>query len=229
MAKKTTKTEKNIQAVEEALSKSERFIVENQKPITYILVALIALVLIYFGFHRFYIQPKEQRAQKDMFMAEKYFGQDSLNLALNGDGINPGFLDVARRNSFTKSAGLANYYAGAIYMKQGEFDEAIKHFKKFKSKDELLKPMALGAIGDAYVELDNNSKAISYYLKAAKSSKNEFTTPVFLLKAGWTYELMGDYKNAIGIYKKIRKEWPTSNEARDLEKNISRAEGLLKK
>jgi hypothetical protein len=48
MAKKTTKTEKNIQAVEEALSKSERFIVENQKPITYILVALIALVLISF-------------------------------------------------------------------------------------------------------------------------------------------------------------------------------------
>ena len=229
MAKNSKKAEENIQAVEQALGKSERFIEENQKPITIILIVLVAIVLGYFGFQRYYIQPKEEKAQKDMFMAEKYFGQDSLKLALNGDGINPGFLDIARRYKFTKSAGLANYYAGAIYMKQGEFSQAIDHFKKFKSKDQLLMPMALGATGDAYVELGNNSKAVSYYLKAAKAGKNEFTAPVFLLKAGWAYELMSDYKNAIDVYKRIREEFPTSNEARELEKYIARAEGMLKK
>jgi tetratricopeptide (TPR) repeat protein len=229
MAKKSTKTEDNIQAVEEALSKSERFIEENQKPITIILVVLVLIVLGYFGFQRFYVQPNEQRAQTDMFMAEKYFSQENWDLALNGDGINPGFLEIASDYKFTKSASLANYYAGTIYMKKGEFDNAIAHFEKFKTSDKLLKPMALGAIGDAYVELGNKDKAVSHYLKAAKASKNEFTAPVFLMKAGWTYELMSDYAKAIDVYKQIRKEFPQSNEARELEKYIARAEGLLKK
>lgn len=229
MAKKSTQTEENIQAVEQALGKSERFIEENQKPITIILVVLVAIVLGYFGFQRFYIQPKEEKAQIEMFMAEKYFGQDSLNLALNGDGINPGFLQIIENYKFTKSASLANYYVGVIYMKKGEFQNAIDHFKKYKTNDKLLKPMALGATGDAYVELGDNSQAVSFYLKAAKASKNEFTTPVFLMKAGWTYELLSDYQKAIDVYKEIRKEFPQSNEARELEKYIARAEGLLKK
>ncbi|MBE0639211.1 MAG: tetratricopeptide repeat protein [Bacteroidales bacterium] len=229
MAKKSTKAEENIQAVEEALGKSERFIEENQKPITIILVVLVAIVLGYFGFQRFYIQPKEEKAQIEMFTAEKYFGQDSLNLALNGDGINPGFLDISKKYKFTKSASLANYYAGVIYMKKGEFQNAIDHFKKYKTRDKLVKPMALGAIGDAYVELGNNKEAVDYYLKAAKASKNEFSAPVFLMKAGWTYELLSDYKKAIEVYKEIRKDYPQSTEARELEKYIARAEGLLNK
>ncbi|NCC73303.1 MAG: tetratricopeptide repeat protein [Sphingobacteriia bacterium] len=229
MAKKSTKAEENIQAVEEALGKSERFIEENQKPITIILLVIVALVLGYFGFQRFYVQPKEKSAQADMFMAEKYFAQDSLDLALNGDGINSGFLDIASDYKFTKSASLANYYAGAIYMKKGDFENAIDHLKKYKSKDDVLRPMALGAIGDAYVELGNNSKAISYYLKAADISNNELSSPVFMMKAGWTYELMEEYQKAIDIYNEIRTTFPQSQEARELEKYIARAEGLLKK
>lgn len=229
MVKKSTKAEDNIQAVEEALSKSERFIEDNQKPITIILVVLVAIVLGYFGFQRIYIQPKEQKAQTDMFMAEKYFSQENWDFALNGDGVNPGFLEIASDYKFTRSASLAHYYAGTIYMKKGEFENAISHFEKFKTSDNLLKPMALGAIGDAYVELGNKDKAISNYLKAAKASKNEFTAPVFMMKAGWTYELMSEYAKAIDVYKQIRKEFPQSNEARELEKYIARAEGLLKK
>ncbi|HPE33800.1 MAG TPA: tetratricopeptide repeat protein [Bacteroidales bacterium] len=229
MAKKSTKAEENIQAVEEALGKSERFIEENQKPITIILLVIVALVLGYFGFQRFYVQPKEKSAQADMFMAEKYFAQDSLDLALNGDGINSGFLDIASDYKFTKSASLANYYAGAIYMKKGDYENAIDHLKKYKSKDDILRPMALGAIGDAYVELGNNNKAISYYLKAADISNNELSSPVFMMKAGWTYELMEEYQKAIDIYNKIRTTFPQSQEARELEKYIARAEGLLKK
>lgn len=229
MAKKTTKAEENIQSIEEALGKTEQFIEENQRIILIVLGVIVGLVLIYFAYQRFYIQPRESRAQKEMFMAEKYFGQDSLNLALNGDGINAGFLDIARRYRFTKSAGLANYYIGTIYMKQGNYNAAISHFKKFRAKDPLVRPMALGAIGDAYLELGQKSKAVKYYMKAANSSKNEFTTPLFLLKAGWTYEILKDYKNAVKVYKRIQKEFPASNEAREIEKYIARAEGFLKK
>jgi hypothetical protein len=56
-----------------------------------------------------------------MFQAVRYFESDSLNLALNGDGNNLGFLQIVEDYSGTKAGNLANYYAGVIYLKQGNF------------------------------------------------------------------------------------------------------------
>ncbi|MCD4680788.1 MAG: tetratricopeptide repeat protein, partial [Bacteroidales bacterium] len=72
MAKKVDQTEDRIQIVEEALSKTEKFIENNQKVISIVIGAIIVIVLGYFGFNKFYIEPLEKEAQAQMFMAEKY-------------------------------------------------------------------------------------------------------------------------------------------------------------
>jgi len=229
MAKKTTKAEENIHAVEEALSKTERFIEDNQKTILSAIGIIVLAILVYFGFQRFYIVPKEKKAQEAIFMAEKYFEMDSLNLALNGDGINPGFLDVIDDFGFTKTSKLAHFYSGVIYMNKGDYETAIDHLKDFDGSDRLVAPMALGALGDCNMELNKPEKAADYYLEAAEKGNNEFSSPMFLMKAGWTYEVMGDFKNAIKIYKEIKEKYPTSNEGREMDKYIAKAEGLLQK
>lgn len=228
MAKQTTKAEENIQAVEEALSKTERFIEDNQKPIITIIGILVVLILGIFATQRYYLKPKEANAQSQIFMAEQYFGQDSLNLALNGDGINPGFLDIIDDYKWTKTANLARYYAGISYLRLGEYNAAIEHLNKFGGDDILLQPLAYGAIGDAYLELGEQKKAVDHYMKAADHNKNELTTPAFLMKAGWTYEMLGEYKNAVNVYKRIKKEYPTSQEGREIDKNIAYAQGRMK-
>jgi len=225
MAKKTDHTEEKIMAVEEALSKSEVFIEKNQKLLTIILGSIAVIVLAYFGFQRFYLMPQEKEAQSQMFMAEKYFEQDSLKLALNGDGNYLGFLQIIEDYSMTKSANLAHYYAGIIYLKDGKFQEAIDHLEKFDIKDELVSPMAKGAIGDAYMELGKVDKAAEFYLKAADLRKNEFTTPVFLQKAAWASETLGKKDEALKYYDRIRIEYPRSAEARDVDKYIARLKG----
>lgn len=225
MAKKTNNTEEKIMAVEEALSKSEVFIEKNQKLLTIILGAIALLVLAYFGFQRFYLIPREKEAQSQMFMAEKYFEQDSLKLALNGDGMYPGFLQIIDDYSMTKSAKLAHYYTGIILLNDGKFQEAIDHLEKFSIKDELVAPMAKGAIGDAYMELGKADKAAEYYLKAADLRINDFTTPVFLQKAAWAFEDLGKKEDALKAYDRIRLEFPRSTEARDVDKYISRLKG----
>jgi len=227
MAKKQDKTEGGIVAVEEALSKTERFIEKNQKLLTIIIGGIVIVVLIFFGFKRFYMAPQEKEAKEQMFMAERYFEIDSLNLALNGDGMYPGFLDIIDDYGMTKGANLSKYYAGVCYLKTGNYEEAIDHLKSFKAKDQILGPMAKGAIGDAYMELNQTAKAAGYYLEAADLKDNEFTTPLFLMKAGWTYEILKDYKKALEIYERIKFKYPTSTEARDIDKYIARAKGLL--
>lgn len=171
MAKKTDKTEERIVAVEEAFSKTEQFIEKNQKIILIVVGAIIVVVLGYFGFKRIYLAPREKEAQSQMFMAEKYFETDSLTKALKGDGNYLGFLDIIDQYKFTRSANLSHYYAGICYLKKGEFQNAIDQLNKFSSGDELVGPMAIGAIGDAYMELNNTDKAIDYYLKAANKKR----------------------------------------------------------
>lgn len=225
MAKKSDNTEEKIIAVEEALSKTEIFIENNQKILITILGAIALLVLGYFGFQRFILMPREKEAQSQMFMAEKYFEQDSLRLALNGDGQYPGFLQIIDDYGMTKSAKLAHYYSGIIYLNQGNFQEAIDHLKKFKNDDSMLAPMAIGAIGDAYMELGRQEDAANQYMKAAKTFKNDFTTPAFLQKAAWAYEDAGKKDKSIEALEKIKTEYPRSAEARDVDKYIARLKG----
>jgi len=227
MAKKTDTTEEKIQAVENALGRTELFIEKHQKIIMIALAAIIVIILGFFGFKKLYLQPKEKEAQTQMFMAEKYFGMDSLKQALNGDGNYLGFLAIIDEYGITKSANLAHYYAGICYLKQGQFEKAIEYLEKFKSNEMFVGPMAVGAIGDANMELGRTDKALEYYLKAADKNKNDLTSPLFLLKAGWTYEIKNQFDKALELYKKIKTQFPKSAQSRDIDRYIAHAEGML--
>lgn len=223
------KTEGTIHAVEEAFGKTEQFIEKNQTIILIVVGVLIVLVLGFFGFRKYYLQPRETEAQGQMFMAEKYFEMDSLNKGLNGDGNYLGFLAIIDQYSMTKSANLAKYYAGISYLKLGQFEKAIEYLEKFKTKDLVIAPMAKGGIGDAYLELNQPEKAIRYYLEAAEDFKNEFTSPLFYMKTAQVYEIQKNFAKALEYYKLIKKDYPRSFEAQEIDKNISYTEGMIKK
>ena len=228
MTKKHEQGTDSIEAVESALSRSEQFIEDNQKIITTVIVIIIAIVGIYLGYKKFYLQPLEDEAQSQMFVAAQYFERDSFNLALNGDVNYPGFLGIIDDYSATKAANLANYYAGISYLHLGQFENAIEYLKSFSASDKMLNPISLGAIGDANMELENKEEAVSFYLKAAEASVNEFTTPIYLMKAGQAYESIGDYKNALKTYNQIKEKHKKSAEGRVIEKYITRAEKNIK-
>jgi len=216
-----------IESVEEALSKSEQFIEDNQNIITWVVIAIIAVVGIYMGYKKYVFEPKEENAQSQMFVAAQYFERDSFNLALNGDVNYPGFLAIIDDYSGTKAANLSKYYAGISYLHLGSYEEAINYLKDFKSDDEMLKPIATGAIGDAYMELGNKEKAAKYYVKAGELSKNNFTSPIYLMKAGQAYEMLNNYKEALALYKQIKENYSTTAEGRVIDKYIARAEKKL--
>jgi tetratricopeptide (TPR) repeat protein len=225
--KQVDKTEERIVAVEEAFSKTEQFIENNQKIILIFIGIIIVLVLGFFGFKRFYLAPREKEAQGQMFMAQKYFEQDSLKKALNGDGQYLGFLSIMDEYGMTKSANLSHYYAGICYLKLGQFENAITQLKKFSAGDKVIGPLAKGALGDAYVEMNDIKKGIEYYIEAAEMGKNEFISPPFYMKAAMGYTELSDFENALKMYKKIKADFPRSNEGRDIERYIAFAEGKI--
>jgi tetratricopeptide (TPR) repeat protein len=223
MAKKKDSAEERIEAVEHALSKTEQFIESNQKILTYVIGGIILVILLFFIFKKYISSPREKAAEAAMFRAEYYFEQDSLDLALNGDGENNGFLAVIDDYGSTKAGNLAKYYAGLCYLNKGEYQKAVDYLKKFSGEDLIVSGMALGALGDAYMQLNQTSKALDYYLKAAEQHPNDFVSPTFMMKAGWSYEILGEWKKAKEIYEKLKKEYPQSREAREVDRYIARA------
>ncbi len=225
----TNETPNTPEVVENALSKSEQFIENNQKSLTVIVIAVLAIVAIYFGYKNWYIAPMEEEAQSQIFNAEYHFERDSFRLALNGTENDLGFLEIAKQYGPSRTGNLANYYCGICYRQLGEFETAIQYLKKFDANDKVLTPVAYGAIGDCYVELQQLSEAAQYYEKAASYEKNDFTTPLFLKKAGQVYAALGNHAKALKLYESIKTDYIRSTEGRDIEKEISRIKAMMSK
>ena len=228
MAKQNTKQgDERLENVEEALSKTELWIENNQKTLWIILIAVLVIAFGIFGITK-YNKSRNEKAMNESYMPQKYFEKEQYDIALNGDGNNVGFLDIVSKYGSTKAGKLAAYYAGISYMKQGNYSEAIDYLKKYTNNDKVLAPLALGAIGDCYMELGDNQNAADYYVKAANKNPNDFTSPLFLSKAGNTYELLGNYAKALETYKTLKKDFPLSNEAFEINKNIAYLEEKMK-
>ncbi len=223
--------------LDETASKTEAFVEKNQKYI-FVIIGVVALVVLgSLGYKEYIAKPKQQNAMNDMFQAQKYFDQavngvakDSLfNLALNGGEGKFGMLDIISEYNGTPSANLASYYAGTAYLKLKDYKNAVEHLSNFKSDDEVLAALAKGNIGDAFVQLNQKEDALSYYEQAAEMRNNEYTTPMYLHKAGTIALDLGKADNALTYFKRIKDDYPTSTEAANVDVFIGKAQVLANK
>ena len=231
MAKKVkksapTQAEANVG---EILSRSERFIETYKNQIMIGLGVIIFIVVAILGVRQYYLLPKETEAQEAIFPGENFLANQQWEVALNGDDATYiGFLGVIDEYSFTKTANLAKGYAGICFYHLGQYEEALEHLKAFKGNDKLIAPVITGLIGDCYVNLENVEEGIKYFNRAASKAKNQFTSPIYMKKAGLAYENISEFKKAVEVYNTLKRKYPNSQEAIDIDRYISRASAQIK-
>jgi len=205
---------------------NEFFSDKRNKTLVFGIGGVIAAVILGIAGYNYYITNQNTTAQEELFQAQFYFEADSLGLALNGDGNSYGFLEIIDEFSGTKAANLANFYAGASYLRLGDFDGAIRHLSDFSSSDYLVQARAYALIGDAYMEQDDFGNAIEYYEKAADYKPNKSFTPIYLKKLAVAQEQNGSLAEAASTYGVIEKEYPQSAEIHDAKKQKARLQAL---
>lgn len=233
--------------LDETASKTEEWVAGNQKYI-FIGIGTIAFLLLgYLVYSKVFAAPKEAEAANEVFQANSYFNQainvnvneevvngmatrDSLfTLALNGGDGKYGYLNIISNYSGTNAANLANYSAGIAYLNLNEYELAIKYLQDFSSDDIIIGAKAKGAIGDAFAQLGQQAEALEYYEKAFKHSKNDATTPMYLLKAGITALDLGKAAKALEYFNRIENEYASFQNTADgkmLSIYIGKAEAL---
>ena len=192
------------------------------------LAGILIVILGYFAYKQFILDPKEKDAAGAMYRAEEYFRLDSTRLALNGDAVNAGFVKIISRYSGTKAANLAAFYAGSCYLKLGDFNNAVKYLKDFKTSAVQVQAKAYGLLGDAYSELNKKEDAVEQYKKAGTYfEEDEIISPEYLFRAGYLYESMGRTQDAISMYELLKTKYPSSPRGFEIDRYLARL-GVVK-
>ena len=97
-----------------------------------------------------------------------------------------------------------------------DYANAIKYLNEFSSEDDILGPISRGGIGDAFVQLEQLEDAFDYYIQAADLRTNNYTTPMYLLKAG-VIGLDREFDKSLLYFNKIKSDFPESTEVKDID------------
>ncbi len=218
------KEKDELELMNEALSKSEQFVEQYQKPLLLGLLAIVIVIGAIVGVRNFYLEPREEAAKTSIYQAINAFENDAFDLAINGNETFDGLLAVVDEYGSTDAGKLANAYLGLAYYEKGEYETAIQYLSRFNlSKEYLLSPALSSRIGDCFVELDKFEEAIPYFAEAAKKADNDVYAPIFLLKAATVCEKVGKNEQAVKYYREIQEKYPAYYEGNGIARYIERA------
>ncbi|MEI6945822.1 tetratricopeptide repeat protein [Paraflavisolibacter sp. H34] len=191
-----------------------------------VLIASAAIIVLCGGYlaYKYAIQrPQEEKALESMFKAEEYYRMDSLNAALNGDGVNAGFLKVIDKSGGTPAGNLARFYAGSIYLKQGNPANAAKYLADFKTDAKQIQARAYKLLGDAYAEQGKNSDALDAYKKAAHHFEDDDvnSSEYLFLAAYFAARVANNQKEAVDLFKELKDKFPRTEKGFEAEKYLA--------
>lgn len=211
----------------EAMNRTELFFEKNGRNMAYIFLGLLVLAALIFGYRALIVAPRATKAAERIAEAQYRFEEQNpdYQLALEGDANGAGFLDVIEEYGSTPSGNLAKHYAGICYLRTGDLENAGKYLAKFSHlkgiPGELINAQNYGLQGDIAVDEGNYKEAVKFFEKAVEAADNNATAPIFLMKAGRAYKALGDTAKAKECFERIATAYPSSFEARDIEKYIN--------
>ncbi len=208
---------------EVVVERARDFWSRNGKTVTIAALAVIVLGAAYLGYKYLVQGPKEQKAADALAVAEGYYRADSVGVALNGDGVNPGFLKVISQYGGTKAGNLARFYAGSLLLKQGKFAEASKHLSEFSTDSKMIQARAYKLLGDAYAEQGKNSDALAQYKKAANHfTDDEVNASEYLFMAAYFADRVAkDQKQAVELFRDLKTRFPRTERGFEAEKYLA--------
>lgn len=209
-------------AADEVLSKSEALILKYKNIIIAAIAAVVIIMVGSMAYNTYVAEPQEKEAAEAMYIAESLFAAQDFEKAIDGDGVNLGFLQIADEYGSTAAGNLAHAYAGMALAQLGRYEEAIDELEAFDADDQIVAPAAMGTLGSCYAQTGDSDAAAKYFVEAAEMADNNSLSPFYLLQAGNIYEQQGNSSKALKLYEQIKNDYSTSSFATDIDKYINR-------
>jgi predicted negative regulator of RcsB-dependent stress response len=186
--------------------------------ITYTVGTVVVLALGYFAYHQFIWKPSNIKSTEVGYAGLNYAAMDSTEMAI--DELTP----VVKKYDGKAGGEVAQFVLARQLMAKGEFKKALDNLEGVKVSDTYIRVYAIGLQGDCYSEMKNYDEAVAYYLKASEADENDYTTPMYLFKAGLVTELkLKDPEKAAEYYQTIKDNYLQYGNQKTIDKYLARA------
>jgi tetratricopeptide (TPR) repeat protein len=191
--------------------------------LTFAVGGVLLVVVGYFAYRQFLWNPDNEKSKDAYWVGLNYAAKDSTDLAIDE------LQGTVKKYEGKIGGENAQFVLARQYMAKGEFKKALKELEGVKASDTYISALVVGLQADCYSDMKNFEKAGSLYLNAAKVNANDFTTPMYLYKAGLCAEKVKDFEKAVEAYTAIKDDYPTYASQKGIEKYIARASNKIVK
>ena len=164
-------------------------------------------------YENYVVAPKNEKSLAAIWKQEAAaFDNSDWNSLIIGDSLQTfkGLQKAVDKYAGYAGGKLAEYDLGIAYLNTGDYKKAIESLSNVDFNDEIIATIALGGIGDAYLQLGEIKKAGDFYEQAYRRRDNELTTPMYMMKSAFTLEMDENYVAAQKTYQELIEKYPTS-------------------
>jgi len=202
--------------------KTRTWIEANRRLVSYI-VAVPVILLAVFWFVENNRRQSNERATTDLAKVFSLYDQGQYQLAIDGipqENIR-GLQSIVDDYGSTHSGEMAKLYLADSYFNLHQYAKALKYFQGVDLGDKLLSSSALAGEAACYEAQGNHEDAANLYEQAASKYMTALEAPNDLFKAASNFSLAGNKNKAADMLHRIKKEFPTSTYARDIDRYLA--------
>jgi tetratricopeptide (TPR) repeat protein len=212
-------TKKQLKEPDEFITLTERafiFIRKHSKKVAGGGILFLVLILAFIVF-QMWDKKKEEEAAREFGVATGLYERGIAQAregSIQGDkDILAKFDEVITRFPRTSSGRFSLLYKGNVYLKRGEFDEAIKAYTAFldkSGKERLYRYFAWEGLGHAYEGKKDYAKSLEAYQKIVEVGEG-YQLAEANLNIGYCYDKLGKSKEALESFKAFLSSNPKSS------------------
>ncbi len=220
--KKITKKEIKEDKLITTYFKARTWVEANRKLVTYIVAAPFVIIALLFWWNQ-KTDEWNDRANTMLARIIQYYNDGKYDNAINGvpqEGIQ-GLQAIVDEYGSTNTGEIAKLFLANSYFAQKEYDKALEYYDDISVKDKMLTAAALAGMAACYEVKGESKNAAKYFEKAALKNMSAVQAPNNLHKSAINYATSGNKEKAVELLKKLKKEFPTSTYARDVDRYIA--------
>ena len=197
---------------------------KSARLVTYAVGGVVVLALLAVVYRKFIYQPANEKSTEVGYEGLNWAEKDSADLAI--DLLQP----VVKKYDGKDGGEVAQFVLARQLMEKGEFQKAIDELKDTDVDDTFIRIHAIGLQGDCLSEMKKYKDAVNKYRAAAELDNNDYTSPMYLFKAGILAERkLNDPELATKLYQQIKDNYLQFANRKQIDRYIARASNKIVK
>jgi len=220
--KKISKREMKEDALVSTYVQARTYYEEHKKNISIALTAIVVLAIagvIYVNNQK----SNNEKATTELGKVYQFYDSGQFQKAIDGipEQNIVGLKSLVANYGGTHSGGYARFLLANCYYQLGNYEDALKQFEDFGSGDPLLGAARLAGIAQCNEALGKHADAAEHFEKAATTYPKLANAAEYLSNAARDYALSGQKERALDLYKRLKKNYPTTTYGRDADRFIA--------